>query len=257
MTEKKRAYLESPQAKNGRPYEERLYAYLERDAADDSQEAVDEYNRRIEISKEFKSEFRSRQNRKKELRELPRQFTYDMLDAYCKAANVTVSKLYEITEAGPGPVMTKEEAEIAKTCDSLPEEKAKHLRDIALSMSTNWWQQDDVLKLFPTEKVFAALLRIIPRSERRMDNTPAALFDSWSDQHFGTAIPFKDYPEICDFLSLPIRWVFGITQATVFGNKPVTQDILDAYSFIPPNAKPLFYRTCITFGREAVSTDGQ
>ncbi len=238
-------------------FSEKLYDYLFR--PQQPGESSEDYSKRNAFSNGFKLSKGNgvRENCNKERHDpypLFRKFDFFMLDFYCDGLGLNLEEFFKILDIDDFPRQTEQEKHIAQIIDSFPEEKAIRLKNMLTYLAPEWWNNDSYwwygedldprihkslrADLYSSKKIYKILKDKISIGEIDKEEMPEVLKDA-VESFYQKHIPFEKLPEICAYLDIPLRWILGVKKTTVYGNKLVTQEILDLYTSLADGNKSL------------------
>ena len=236
---------------------EKLYDYLLR--PQQPGESSEDYSKRKAFSDGFKlrdSNGALVKSKRQEHGPYPylRKFDFFMLDSYCDGLRLSFEELFKILDVKGFPRQTEQEKHIAQIVDDLPEEKASRLKSVLTYLAPEWWNNESgwwygedldprVSKslrfdLCSSKKIHRLLKNKIVLGEIDKDEMPEVLKKA-VETSYHALIPFENLPEVCAYLDIPLRWILGAKKTTVYGNKLVTQEILDLYTSLTDGNKYL------------------
>lgn len=232
------ANFELVDKKTDSTYQEKLFSYFDRDEPEQDPERQREWDSR----KAAFQEYRKGNRRKPWLQE--RRLTYDSLADILQIAGMNGKDFYTyvgLAAEWPSPDMRT----IARCCDSLGDETLERVRESAFALAADWWRDQNLLGAQPTIRARAAFFRLFSYAER--SKVPDCLQMAVKDGTASTNISLADFPSAAKFLGINLHWLLGFPpNLAFFGKKAMTDEVLDAYSFMPEASQRCFLKALET-----------
>ena len=229
-----------------RTCQERLYSYLRRPPENNSIEDHAEWERRSEAFEAYlKSNVRTANPTYGEKGYIERLLNYDSLSDILRIWNLNGKKALEIM----GVEMdwpSQDFQTVAGLCDELDGQAAERIKLSAFALASDWWQKPEIRKAQPSDRAKALFRSKGQYSQQK--NAPKMLLRAIDDRRGTTSIPIFAFNEIAAYLQVSPHWLLRFApDVALFGSQAATDVILDAFSFMPGEAKQLFIEVLNTY----------
>lgn len=231
--------MEYVDRRSERTCQDRLYSYLRCPPENDSIEIHAEWERRSKAFETYlKSNVRTANARYGEKGRVERLLNYGSLSDILRIWDLNGRKALEVM----GVEMdwpSQEFQTVARICDELDGQAMERIRSSAFALASEWWQNEEIQKAQPSERAKALLRAKVPFSEQK--NAPEMLKRATDDTTGMTSIPIFAFNEIATYLQVSPHWLLRFApDVALLGSQAATDVILDAFSFMPGEAKQIF-----------------
>lgn len=238
--------IEYVDGRSERTCQDRLYSYLRRPPENDSIEPHAEWERRSEAFEAYlKSNVRTANTRYGEKGRVERLLNYDSLSDILRIWGLNGRKALE----NMGVEMdwpSQEFQTVAELCDGFDGQAMERVTRSAFALASDWWQSEEIRKAQPSERAKALLRSKVPFSEQK--NAPEMLKRAIDDTRGTTSIPISAFNEIAAYLQVSPHWLLRFApDVALLGSRAATDVILDAFSFMPGEARRIFIDALNTY----------
>lgn len=238
--------------------EEKLYEYIQREDAEGNPEAQEKYEARLNQFKQYQRKYYVRpgtRNLQIVGKKVKRPSYSQSLPELLRIADLSLVDFYQLGEIEV-PFPFPEVPDIVEVCDSLSPECRGRMKELAMSLSNDWWKEYSKTERHrPTRRVCEIFYRVVPIIDR-YTIAPEILQYVYSDKHKAYAIPAEAFPEIAQFLRVSLHWITCMPDdIRCFGQNADTDVILDAFSFMSPATRRDFTAS-LRYEKECEVTTG-
>ena len=214
-----------------------LDAYISRPPDDDSPEALADWKRRTQALAETRQDRIDRTVRQNYYHHCLDDFTYVGLPEILRVANLDLFGMYRL--AGVELTFPDEGfREAAMLCERMDEDRLRAALRLAETLS-NDFRRDPMLKGPSPSRIAKALYEMQRPCTKVCGPRPASLIRMNSNRKC-KVIPALEFPEVASFLGVSLHWLFQFGAASAYGLRPMTETVLDEYSFMSKKNRELF-----------------
>ena len=128
---------------------------------------------------------------------------------------------------------------VAGCCDSFDQETLNRVHRTAYKLSNSWWKQEKIANAQPTVRARSWFIAKIPYAAQK--EAPEKLYAAARSSEGFMSIPFSVFPEVSAYLEVSPHWLLKFPPDIPFyGDKPLLDQILDAFSFMSEEARAAF-----------------
>lgn len=212
-----------------------LDAYISRPPDDDSPEALADWKRRTQALAETRQDRIDRTVRQNYYHHCLDDFTYVGLPEILRVADLDLFGMYRL--AGIELTFPDEGfREAAMLCERMDEDRLRAALRLAETLS-NDFRRNPLLRGHSPTRIVKALYEMRRPCTKAHGPRPACIVHT---NEKCRVISITDFPEVASFLGVSLHWLFQFGAASAYGLRPMTETVLDEYSFMSKKNRELF-----------------